>query len=72
MNEPLRLDVGLVRSGQITAEAAIGDILARPLLARGALERGMVNAKALTSRAELYRQLVQWFAKDRGSDGFHQ
>lgn len=71
MNEPLRLDtfhldglLGLVRAGQITADQAIQDIVARPILARGALERRMVNAKAMTSRAELYRQLVEWFAND--------
>jgi hypothetical protein len=70
MNEPPRLDafhldglIGLVRAGQLRVEQAIQDIMARPLLARGALERGMVNAKAMTSRAELYQQLVQWFAK---------
>ena len=70
MNEPLRLDafhldglLGLVRAGQLTAEHAIGDIIARPIWPALRLERGMVNANAMTSRGELYRQLVAWFAK---------
>jgi hypothetical protein len=70
MSHPARLDhfhldglLGLVRAGQLPVEQAIQDIMARPLLARGALERGMVNVKAMTSRAELYTQLVAWFAK---------
>ena len=80
MNEPLRLDafhldglIGLFRAGQITAEQAIQDIVARPLPARACLERRMVDSRTATSRGDLYRQLVEWFAKDNGSDnGFYQ
>ena len=79
MTEPPRLDefdldglLGLVRSGQLRGEHAAGEITARPVLARAALEHGMVNGRAMTLRSELYRQLVAWFAKDRGSNGFHQ
>jgi hypothetical protein len=51
MTEPMRLDafhldglIGLVRAGQLPVEQAIQDIMARPLLARGALERRLFDA----------------------------